>query len=129
VREENVIKSKTGLDFNYQWVHSTTGEIPSIRLQRALKENQSLFREFTIKPPFKSTKDIFCLRAARTIDAYRRVSINNLEFKVKHSVPYQTVNLRIYPLNKTVSEVRFWCEGKLIDVQRAKNSDLNLIHF
>ena len=115
--------------YNYQWVHSTTGEIPYIKFQRALKENQSLFREFTIKPPFKSIKDIFCLRVNRTIDAYRRISINNLKFKVKHSVPYQTVNLRIYPLNKTVSEVRFWCNDKLIDVQRAKKSDLKLVHF
>ena len=40
--------------YNYQWVHSTTGEIPYIRFQRAL-------REFTIRPLFKSTKDIFCL--------------------------------------------------------------------
>ena len=37
--------------------------------------------------------------------------------------------LSIYPLNKTVSEVRFWCNDKLIDVQRAKNSDLKLVHF
>jgi hypothetical protein len=28
-----------------------------------------------------------------------------------------------------ISEIRFWCEGKLIDVQRVKNSDLKGMHF
>jgi hypothetical protein len=44
----------------------------------ALKENKSLFREFRIRPPYKSTKDIFCLRADRMVNSYRKVSINNL---------------------------------------------------
>jgi len=38
--------------YNHQQVHSTTQEIPYLRFQRALKEKQSLFREFKIKPPF-----------------------------------------------------------------------------
>jgi len=114
--------------YNYQWVHSTTREIPYIRLKRALKENQSMFREFKIPAPFVSTKDIFCLRVKRSIDAYRKVSLNNLKFKV-NAMPSQPVVLRIYPLNKSVSEVRFWCNDKLIDVQRAKNSDLRIPCF
>jgi hypothetical protein len=64
--------------YNYQWIHSTTGEIPYLRFQRVLKENKSLFREFRIRPPYKSTKDIFCLRADRMVNYYRKVSINNL---------------------------------------------------
>jgi len=64
--------------YNYQWIHSTTGEIPYLRFQRVLKENKSLFREFRIRPPYKSTKDIFCLRADRMVNSYRKVSINNL---------------------------------------------------
>jgi hypothetical protein len=28
-----------------------------------------------------------------------------------------------------ISEIRFWCEGNLIDVQRIKNSDLKGVHF
>jgi hypothetical protein len=39
------------------------------------------------------------------------------------------VNLRIYPSTLEVSEIRFWCEGKLIDVQRVKNSDIKGVHF
>jgi hypothetical protein len=115
--------------YNHQQLHSTTQEIPYRRFQRALKENQSLFREFTIKPPYQSVKDIFCLRMNRTIDPYRRISINNLQLKVNHTTPGKTVNLRIYPSTNEISEIRFWCEGKLIDVQRIKNTDLKGVHF
>jgi hypothetical protein len=115
--------------YNHHQVHSTTQEIPYLRFQRALKEKQSLFREFKIKPPFQSVKDIFCLRMHRTVDPYRRISINNLQLKVNHATPRKEVNLRIYPLNHQISEIRFWCEGTLIDVQRIKNSDLKGVHF
>jgi hypothetical protein len=115
--------------YNHHQVHSTTQEIPYLRFQKALKEKQSLFREFKIKPPFQSVKDIFCLRMKRTVDSYRRVSINNLQLKVNHATPRKEVNLRIYPQNQDTSEIRFWCEDKLIDVQRIKNSDLKGVHF
>jgi hypothetical protein len=36
---------------------------------------------------------------------------------------------RAVPLNFTISEIRFWCECKLIDIQRVKNSDLKGVHF
>src|SRR4030043_608945 len=106
--------------YNYRQVHSTTQEIPYFRLQRALKESRSLFREFKIRPPFQSVKDIFCLRMDRTVDSYRRVSINHVQFKV-HADPRKQVNLRIYPLNDQLFEIRFWCEGKLIDVYKVKS--------
>jgi len=115
--------------YNHQQVHSTTQEIPYLRFQRALKEKQSLFREFSIRPPFQSVKDIFCLRMNRTIDPYRKISIHNLQLKVNHATPRKEVNLHIYPLNNQISEIRFWCEGQLIDVQRVKNSDLKGVHF
>jgi len=122
--------------YNHHQIHSTTQEIPYLRLQRALQENRSLFRAFTIRLPFQSAKDIFCLRAKRTIDPYRRVSLHNLHLKVNHATPRKEVTLRIYPLNHHISEIRFWCEGKLIpevplwgDVQRVKNSDLKGVHF
>jgi len=114
--------------YNHHQVHSTTKEIPYLRFQRALKEKRSLFREFKIRPPFQSVKDIFCLRIDRTVDPYRKTSLSNLQFKV-HADPRKQVNLRIYPLNKDISEIRFWCEDKLIDVQRIKNSDLKGVQF
>jgi hypothetical protein len=115
--------------YNHQQVHSTTQEIPYLRFQKALKEKKSLFREFTIKPPYQSVKDIFCLRMDRTIDPYRRISINNLQLKVNHATPGKTVNLRLYPSTNELSEIRFWCEGKLIDIQRIKSSDLKGVQF
>jgi len=114
--------------YNFQQVHSTTQEIPYFRFQRALKEKRSLFREFKMSPPYKSAKDIFCLRMDRTVDPYRRISISSLQFKV-HADPQKEVNLRICPLNDQISEIRFWCEGKLIDIQKVKNSELKGVHF
>lgn len=114
--------------YNYHQIHSTTLEIPYFRLQRALKEKKTLFREFKIKPPFLSTKDIFCIRLNRTINAYRKISVNNTLFKV-NADPYELVELRIYPLNISISEIRFWSNGKLIDVQKVKNSVLKRVHF
>jgi hypothetical protein len=134
---ENVVDIKHGnriLDqemnrYNYRQVHSTTGEVPYHRFQRAMKEKLSLFREFAIKPPFLSTKDIFCLRLNRTANAYRQISINNVPLKVNNLNPYEPVNLRIYPLNSTFSEVRFWSNGNLLDVQKLKNNILKSVHF
>jgi len=115
--------------YNYKQLHSTTQEVPYFRFQRALKERMSLFREFRVRPPFQSVKDVFCLRVNRTIDSYRRISINNLQLKVNNATPRKMVTLRIYPLNRDVSEVRFWCDDTLIDIQRVKNSDLKVVHF
>lgn len=115
--------------YNNRQVHSTTREIPYVRFQRARTDNKSLFREFAIKPPYQSIKDVFCLRITRTINSYRKISLNNLELKVNGAVPGETVNLRIYPMNNGIAEVRFWCNNKLIDVQKLKNSDLNIVHF
>jgi len=114
--------------YNYRQVHSTTQEIPYFRFQRALKEKRSLFREFKIRPPFESPKDIFCLRLDRTVDSYRNISISNLQFKV-HADPRKQINLRLYPLNDEIAEIRFWCEGKLINIQKVKISDLKGVHF
>jgi len=116
--------------YNYQWVHSTTGEIPYIRFQRALRERSSLFREFTISPPYKSTKDIFCLRVDRMVNSYRKISINKLELRVPSAPLHERIQLRITPDKESgLSEVRFWHKGELLGIQKVKNSDLNLVHF
>ena len=93
-----------------------------------MKQKKSLFREFNLKPPFLSTKDIFCLRLQRSTDAYRKISINNLVLRV-NADPYEFVELRIYPLNTHMAEIRFWCKRKLVDVQNVKISDLKLSTF
>jgi len=128
IQQAQTILNQERRRYNHHQVHSTTQEIPYLRFQRALKEKRSLFREFKIRPPFQSVKDIFCLRIDRTVDPYRKISISNLQYKV-HADPRKQVNLRIYPLNEEISEIRFWCEAKLIDIQRIKNSDLKGVQF
>lgn len=129
IRDAQKVLAREIHRYNYRQVHSTTQEVPYFRFQRALEEKMSLFREFRVRPPYQSVKDIFCLRIERTIDSYRKISLNNLQLKVNNAVPRKRVTLRIYPLNKDISEVRFWCENNLIDVQRVKNSNLKGVHF
>ena len=129
IREAQRVLSHEVCRYNYRQVHSTTQEVPSFRFQRALEEKRSLFREFHVRPPFQSVKDIFCLRVERTVDPYRRISIHNLQLKVNNATPRKRVTLRIYPVSKDIAEVRFWCEDTLIDIQRVRKSDLKGVHF
>lgn len=115
--------------YNYHRIHSTTGEIPMIRFQRAIKNNQTLFKEFSILPPNQSVKDIFCLRMTRTIDAYRSISVQNLKLIVPNGIPRQEVELRFHPDMITgMTEVRFWMCGQFMGAQRLRNVDLPFVH-
>ena len=116
--------------YNYRKVHSTTKEVPYFRFQRALKEKKSLFMPFIIKPPYQSIKDIFCLRIDRTVNSYRKISLNNIELRLDKAPIGAKVNLRVYPNERTgISEIRCWYNNALIGIQRAKNKDLNIVHF
>ena len=111
---------------NYQ-VHSTTKEIPTVRLKRKIKEGESLFRKFRIPAPYKSSKDIFCIRTKRTVDAYHKISINNQEFRIKGVPLREKVEARITPNEeKGIAEIRFWYLGKLVDEQTMKIKSLNI---
>lgn len=81
IRLAQVILGKLINQYNYHWIHYTTGEVPHIRFQRAIDEGRSLFRTFSITPSFKSSKDIFYLRAERVVNSYRKISFNNLEYR------------------------------------------------
>jgi len=48
IQEAQLILNNLLQKYNYSIVHSTIGEIPYIRFQRALREKRSLFREFRI---------------------------------------------------------------------------------
>jgi transposase len=63
--------------YNDHQVHSTTGEIPSIRFEKARKAGNSLFRPFSLPEPYTSPQDVFCLRETRVVDGYRRISLFN----------------------------------------------------
>ena len=129
IRQAQTLLNRELHRYNYRQVHSTTQEVPYFRFQRALKEGKSLFREFKVTPPYQSVKDIFCLRLARTVDAYRRISINSFMVKLNDVSQGDKVEVRIYPLNNGIAELRCWCKGKLVDVQKAKIDDLQIAAF
>jgi hypothetical protein len=126
IRQAQKILGQEIHQYNYRRVHSTTREVPYIRLKNALDKGVSLFRSFKVRPPYESPKDIFCLRIDRVVDPYRKVSINNLSLKINKADPHETVNIRIYPMNNGLAELRFWCNGRLADVQKIKQQDLSL---
>jgi len=66
----------------------------------------------------------------KKVDAYHKISINNLKLKV-HKAPLRSeVELRIVPDEKEgVAEIRIWYKDILTDVYHVKNSDPNLVHF
>jgi hypothetical protein len=116
--------------YNSYQVHSATGEIPDIRFYRAIDDKRSLFREFVIPSPFISTKDIFALRDKRVVNAYRKISINNLELSVSGVPIKERVSLRIVPDKKSgLAEVRFWYDKKPVGIQKVRNEDLNIPNF
>jgi hypothetical protein len=116
--------------YNEHQVHSTTGEIPRIRLERAIAEGRTLFRPFKLPFPFQSTKDIFCLRGSRIMNAYRKISVNDIEFRVPGVDPYEKVDLRMVPDPETgLTEIRFWHNGKLVSTQKIKTVSLRGVRF
>jgi hypothetical protein len=109
--------------YNYQQVHSTTGEVPAIRFANANKAGNSLFRPFVLPKPYKSAKDVFCLRATRILDGYRRISIDRHVIEVPKVDVREEVDLRMVPdLAKNVLQIRIWFQGKMV---HAVNLPLN----
>lgn len=54
--------------YNNHQVHSTNGEVSSIRFDKARKEGNRLFRPFVLPKSYTSTKDVFCLREKRMVN-------------------------------------------------------------
>jgi dimeric dUTPase (all-alpha-NTP-PPase superfamily) len=52
-----------------------------------------------------------------------------MQLKVNGLNPYDNVEVMTCKLNQEVSELRFWRNDILLDVQRVKNSYLKGIHF
>lgn len=116
--------------YNFKRVHSTIEEIPYLRYQRAIRDKRILFRPFRIPAPLISTKDIFCIRMDRTVDAYRCVSINKTKIKFANAPIYEKVQLRIHPdTSSGLSEIRFWHKDKLLDKQIIKTELIDTVHF
>lgn len=116
--------------YNWKRMHATTGEIPMERYQDAIRNQQSVWRPFAIPAPFTDTRDIFCLRTTRIVDAYRNVSISNTKLKVPAVPPRHEVELRLsLDEVKQLIEVRFWFRGHLTGRQTVKMQELSGVHF
>lgn len=116
--------------YNNRQVHSTTKEIPAIRFERAVNNGQTMFRPFRVPEPFQSSKDIFCIRATRVVDAYRKISIANFKITIPKVPPKYPVELRMIPdYEKQIVEIRFWFKGELVGTQIFKEQDLPIVQF
>lgn len=116
--------------YNNKQLHSTTKEIPYIRFNHALSLNKTLFREFKIPKPYQSTKDIFCLRTERIVDAYHKITFGKIRLKIKGVPLRDKVEIKIVPDNKKkIAECRFWYRNRMVDKHMVKYSDLNVVRF
>jgi len=101
--------------YNNHQVHSTTGEIPRFRFEKARQAGNSLFRPFTLPKPYVSLKDVFCLSGTRIVNGYRKISFINQEIEVPHVPLRETVDLHIVPdLERHSLEVRIWWQKKMV---------------
>lgn len=116
IRQAKLILQQELYRYNEKQVHSTTGEIPGIRLQRAFKERKTFFKPFKLRSPFISIKDIFCLHEFRRVNGYNQVSWNSNKIPVPVSLPQGTeIELHIVPYTD-YCEVRLWHKGKVLKV-------------
>ncbi len=127
IKEARQVLNELVYDYNHKWIHSTTKEVPMIRLEAAVNSGKSLFRPFTIKPPYQSSRDIFALRSQRVVTACRKINFKKAELTVPKTLPRETVHLRIVPnVKKGLAEVRMWNDDELVSVQLVRHEDLEL---
>jgi hypothetical protein len=101
--------------YNNHQVHSTTGEIPSLRFEYARKSGTSLFRPFSLPKPYTSPKDVFCLRETRILDGYGLISLFNHKIDVPNVPDREDVELHMIPdLARQTLEVRIWYEQRMV---------------
>ena len=102
--------------YNEHQVHSTTGEIPAVRFQRAIREGRTCFQPFKLAAPYTSEKDIFCLHESRKVNGYNQITWEGYKIRVPLYVPRKTdLELHVVPHRKR-TEVRLWYDDKVIKV-------------
>lgn len=116
--------------YNTKWVHSTTKEIPIVRFENAMRNRRTLFKPFRLEKLNQTVDDIFCLRAERTVDSYRKISFDNLDLRVPNGAPRQTVELKLIPDEKTgLVKIRFWQKDRFLGEQLEKLENLPKVRF
>ena len=125
IKEANEILEEEVKRYNEKQVHSVTREIPVVRLEKAIKTNRTLFREFKMPEPYEDINDIFCYRIERRVDGYHKVSIKNEKIRVKGVEIYEKVKIRVVPdYERGISELRIWYRGKLVDKHIIKTTEI-----
>ena len=116
--------------YNNHQVHSTTGEVPSIRFEKAKREGRSLFRPFALPKPYTSTKDIFCLRETRMVNGYRKISLFNHEIPVPHVPLREDVEVHLIPdIQRDAFEVRIWWDSRMVQSLTYPLKEFPRVHF
>lgn len=116
--------------YNHKRIHSATQQIPALRFEQALAQQQTLFRPFKIRWPLQQRQDIFCYRVTRIVNPYRKVSLQNLEFAVSGVPIREPVELRIsFDLPHKLATIRFWYKNQCVGEQQVKADDLKKIQL
>ncbi len=114
--------------YNNHQLHSTTGEVPGIRFDKARKEGNSLFRPFVL--PNTSAKDVFCLREKQMVNGYRNISVFNHEIVVPRVPLREEVEVHLVPdTQREALEVRIWWENQLIQSVTYPLTEFHRVHF
>jgi len=116
--------------YNNHQVHSTTGQIPSIRFEDAKRQGNTLFRPFAVPKPYSSTKDVFCLREKRTLDGYRKISLFNHKIAVPKVPLREEVEIHLVPDARTGGmDVRIWWNNKMVYSAAYPLQEFPTVHF
>jgi hypothetical protein len=116
--------------YNNHQVHSTTGQIPSIRFKEAQKRGDTLFRPFALPKPYASSKDVFCLRARRTTDGYGKISLFDHEIPVAHVPLREEVEIHMIPdPERQAITVRIWWDNRLKQSVDYPLAEFPRVHF
>jgi hypothetical protein len=101
--------------YNNHQIHSTTGEIPTMRFEQAKAAGRTLFRPFVLPKPYTSSKDVFCLRETRMVDAYRHISLFGHEIDAPHAPLREYVEVHLVPdVIRQLMDVRIWSNNKMV---------------
>ncbi len=115
--------------YNQRQVHSTTKQIPAIRFGRALAQENSLFRPFSVPSPYASPDDVFCLQETRVTNGYGRISLFNHQIRVANVPLREQVDVHLLPdFDRAIMIVRIWHKEALAHSLELPLKDFR-VHF
>jgi hypothetical protein len=115
--------------YNHHQIHSTTGEVPAIRFEKAKTSGNSLFRPFSLPKPYSSLKDVFCLHTRRTLNGYRKITLSGMEMEIPKVPIREDVDIHLVPLTSSLVEIRIWFENTMVHSLTLPVDKLPGVHF